>query len=101
MLSNKAVLIQTVALSLLNTALFGYVNYDTASIQVLIRILLLCTNMYLLPTYELGVSVLTPSAFQVLSEELSSVAIDIVECKKTLCKVRDSKSSRLLLCPKK
>lgn len=70
MLSNKAVLFQTVALSLLNTALFGYVNHDTASIQVLIRILLLCTNTYLLPTYELGVSVLTPSAFQVLSEEL-------------------------------
>ncbi|XP_045779468.1 solute carrier organic anion transporter family member 74D-like [Maniola jurtina] len=33
MLRNKAVLIQTVALSLLNTALFGYVNYDTATIQ--------------------------------------------------------------------
>ncbi|CAH0731304.1 unnamed protein product, partial [Brenthis ino] len=33
MLSNKALMIQTVALSLLNTALFGYVNYDTASIQ--------------------------------------------------------------------
>ena len=34
MLSNKALMLQTVALSLLNTALFGYVNYDTASIQV-------------------------------------------------------------------
>ncbi|CAH2240187.1 jg10127 [Pararge aegeria aegeria] len=33
MLRNKAVVFQTVALALLNTALFGYVTHDTATIQ--------------------------------------------------------------------
>ncbi|XP_045454759.1 solute carrier organic anion transporter family member 2B1-like [Melitaea cinxia] len=33
MLKNKALMLQTFALSLINTAAFGYVNYDTASIQ--------------------------------------------------------------------
>ncbi|XP_026500092.2 solute carrier organic anion transporter family member 4A1-like isoform X1 [Vanessa tameamea] len=33
MLCNKPLMLQTVALSLLNTALFGYVNFDTATIQ--------------------------------------------------------------------
>ncbi|CAH2095578.1 unnamed protein product [Euphydryas editha] len=33
MLKNKALMLQTFAVSLLNTAIFSYVNYDTASIQ--------------------------------------------------------------------
>ncbi|XP_052744256.1 solute carrier organic anion transporter family member 2A1-like [Bicyclus anynana] len=33
MLRNKALVIQTVAISLLNTAIFGYVNYDMPTIQ--------------------------------------------------------------------
>lgn len=34
MLRNKALMLQVAALSILNTAVFGYVNFDTASIQV-------------------------------------------------------------------
>ncbi|XP_061379764.1 solute carrier organic anion transporter family member 2A1-like [Danaus plexippus] len=33
MLRNKALMLQVAALSILNTAVFGYVNFDTASIQ--------------------------------------------------------------------